>query len=202
MAVDGALHILNTAVDGIGVWVATTLAPEAFDMTQAVFTPTDQDVSFTHRGTRVISAGESGEWLIVLGHPPVREVLVAASAYYREVCGQRLRALNSDHPAPTPLLREWSRFIAYPTRSEWHSQPAQEGDAGAVPVTWLDTQAWATDDLGPVEHCPRCGRPSRSTDFALLQESWQRVHLCPHPECRHRWPATTASSAPSAKERD
>ncbi|MET7973182.1 hypothetical protein ABZW44_08850 [Streptomyces mirabilis] len=73
-------------MEGIGIWAAATLPEDAYDMEQAVFIPSGDDVSFTHRDLLVTEFGEDGD-LLFIGHPPVREVLATTSAYYRDTCG-------------------------------------------------------------------------------------------------------------------
>lgn len=81
-----------------------TISEAASDMDQAVFVPSGEDVSFTHRGLLVTDFGEDGDLLIV-GHPPVREVLAATSVYYRLTCGQRLRPFYG-HVLADSITRE------------------------------------------------------------------------------------------------
>ncbi|MFJ2007933.1 hypothetical protein [Streptomyces chartreusis] len=194
--IDGARHTLTTVLDGIGIWATATIPEDDYDMNQAVFTPTIDDVSGTYRGLLVTWIGEDGDLLIV-GHPPARDVLSAASYYYRNACGQRLRPYNGRDLADS-IDRRWGRFVAYPTRTEWQLRDAAEDTPGAVPVTWMHAQEGDTQDLSSVvARCPSCQRPSRSLDYDPVEG--HRVHMCPSPACRHRWPLSD-SPASSLKE--
>jgi hypothetical protein len=190
--IDGARYRLDTAVDGIGIWASATLPEDVYDMEQAVFIPSGDDVSFTHRGLLVTEFGEDGD-LLFIGHPPVREVLATTSAYYRDTCGQRLRPFDGHALA---ITRGWCRFVAYPTRTEWQIRSASEDTPGALPVTWMCAQDGHTQDLG-FDRGPDCGRPSRGLDYH--SETGQRVHVCPSPDCRHQWPIADAPSSAAAE---
>jgi hypothetical protein len=195
--INGARHTLTTAIDGIGIWATATVGEDAYDMDQAVFTPTSDDVTSTSRGLLVTELGEDGDLLLV-GHPPVREVLAVTSAYYRDTCGQRLRPLDGYDLADS-IDRRWARFVAYPNRTEWQIRSVSEGTPGAVPVTWMHAQDGDTQDLAShVERCPNCRRPSRGLDYHPVDG--HRVRVCPSPACRHRWPLTGDSPNPSVKE--
>lgn len=196
LVIDGARHTLTTAIDGIGIWATAIVHDDDYDIDGAVFTPTDDDVSCIYRGLLVTCIGEDGALLIV-GHPPARDVLAATSAYYRDTCGQRLRPFQGNDLADS-IKRSWGRFIAYPTRSEWQLQPCWESTPGAMPVTWMYAEDGDTQDLGDVEHCPTCGRPSRGLAYDAV--NGQRVHVCPSPTCRHQWPVTDSPSPTSTKE--
>ncbi|MFE7934319.1 hypothetical protein ACFU6S_37520 [Streptomyces sp. NPDC057456] len=191
--IDGARYQLDTALDGIGIWASATIPEADYDVDQAVFVLSGDDVSFTHQGLLVTEFGEDGD-LLFTGHPPVREVLAATSAYYRHICGQRLRAYG-DHVLTESITRGWCRFVAYPTREDWRIRSASQDTSGALPVTWMYVQEGDTQDLGEPVHCPTCGRPSRGLDYDHV--TGQRVHLCPSPACRHLWPVG-ASAAPEA----
>jgi hypothetical protein len=193
--IDGARHQLDTALDGIGIWGVATVPEADYDMDQAVFIPSGDDVSFTHRGLLVTEFGEDGD-LLFSAHPPVREVLAATSAYYRHTCGQRLRPFDGQALADS-VTRGWARFVAYPTRAEWQIRSATEGTPGALPVTWMYAQDGHTQDLGSLQRCPACGRPSLALDYD--PESGQRVHVCPSPACRHHWPVDN-TPGPAAAE--
>ncbi|WP_157880884.1 hypothetical protein [Streptomyces griseoruber] len=182
--IDGARYRLDTALDGIGIWASATIPETDYDLDQAVFVPTADDVSFTLRGLLVTELGEDGD-LLFIGHPPAREVLAVTSAYYRHICGQRLRAYG-DHVLTDSITRGWARFVAYPTREDWRIRSASQDTPGALPVTWMYAQEGDTQDIGNPVHCPACGRHSRRLDYD--HETGQRVHLCPLPDCRHQWP--------------
>ena len=185
--IDGACHILTTAMDGIGIWATATVPENEYDMEGAAFTPTNEDVSCTYRGLLVTCLGEDGDLLLV-GHPPLRDVLAATSAYYRETCGQRLRPFDG-HDLADSVTRRWGRFVAYPTRAAWQVRSVPEDTPGAVPVTWMYAQDGHTQDLStPVARCPNCQRPSRGLDYDPV--AGQHNHVCPSPTCRHRWPLT------------
>jgi hypothetical protein len=194
--IDGARHTLTTAIDGIGIWAAATVPEDEYDMDAAVFTPTSDDVTCTYRGLLVTEIGEDGDLLIV-GHPPVRDVLAATSTYYRDTCGQRLRPFYGEDLADS-VDRRWVRFVAYPNRREWQIRNASKDTPGALPATWMHAQNGHTQDLGDVEHCPNCGRPSRGLAYDSV--NGQRVHVCPSPTCRHQWPVTGSPSPTSMKE--
>ncbi|MFF7764266.1 hypothetical protein [Streptomyces griseorubiginosus] len=196
LVIDGARHTLSTAIDGIGIWASAVVHDDVYDIEGSVFTPTPDDVTCTYRGLLVTSLGEDGTLLIV-GHPPARDVLAATSAYYRGTCGQRLRPFGGNNLADS-IGRSWGRFIAYPNRRDWQLQPCWENTPGAMPVTWMYTEEGATQDLGDVEHCPTCGRPSRGLAYSPM--NGQRVHVCPSPACRHQWPVTDSPSLTSSKE--
>ncbi|MFD8655027.1 hypothetical protein [Streptomyces mirabilis] len=193
-AIDGARYRLDTAVDGIGIWAAATLLEDAYDMEQAVFIPSGDDVSFTHRDLLVTEFGEDGD-LLFIGHPPVREVLATTSAYYRDTCGQRLRPFDG-HVLADSITRGWGRFVAYPTRTEWQIRSVSQDTPGALPVTWMYAQDGHTQDLG-FDRCPACGRPSRGLDYR--PETGRRVHVCPSPVCRHQWPVDDAPGSVAAE---
>ncbi|WP_019074411.1 hypothetical protein [Streptomyces hokutonensis] len=188
--IDGARHQLDTALDGIGIWGTATIPEADYDMDRAAFIPSGDDVSFTHRGLLVTEIGEDGD-LLFSAHPPMREVLAATSAYYRHTCGQRLRPFDG-HALADSIKRGWARCVAYPTRTEWQIRRATEDTPGALPVTWMYAQDGRTQDLGSVEHCPACGRPSRGLDYDRV--SGQRVHVCPSPACLHKWPVDDTPS--------
>ncbi|MER5200488.1 hypothetical protein ACWD3J_44255 [Streptomyces sp. NPDC002755] len=191
--IDGARYRLDTALDGIGIWGSATIPEDAYDMDQAVFIPSGDDVSFTHRGLLVTEFGEDGD-LLFLGHPPAREVLATTSAYYRHTCGQRLRPFDG-HILADSITRGWCRFVAYPTRADWRIRTVPPDTPGALPVTWMYAQDGYTQDLD-FDRCPACGRPSRGLDYH--PETGERVHGCPSPICRHQWPVVdTPSSAPT-----
>ncbi|MFC4506153.1 MULTISPECIES: hypothetical protein [Streptomyces] len=192
--IDGARHRLDTVLDGIGIWGSATIPEADYDMDQAVFVPSGDDVSFTLRGLLVTEIGEDGD-LLFSGHPPVREVLAATSAYYRHICGQRLRAFDGRDLADS-IARGWCRFVAYPTRTDWRIRSASEDTPGALPVTWMYAQEGDTQDLGDPVHCPACGRSSRGLDYDHV--TGQRVHLCPSPDCRHQWPVDDSPASPEA----
>ncbi|MBL1086817.1 hypothetical protein JK359_33470 [Streptomyces actinomycinicus] len=196
LVVDGARHRLTTVLDGIGIWASATIPEDEYDMDGAVFTPTGDDVSGTYRGLLVTEIGEDGD-LLIIGHPPVRDVLAATSSYYRHICGQRLRPFDGRDLADS-VARRWGRFIAYPTRREWQIRDASDDTPGALPITWMCAQDGDTQDIGDVEHCPTCGRPSRGLAYDPV--NGQRVHLCPSPTCRHQWPVAESSSPTSMKE--
>lgn len=192
----GARHTLTTAVDGIGIWATATIPEDAYDMDAAVFTPTVDDVSDIYRDLLVTWIGEDGDLLIV-GHPPLGDVLAATSYTYRTTCGQRLRQYDG-HDLADSIHRRWGRFVAYPTRTEWQIHSVPEDTPGAIPVTWMHAQDGDTQDLAShVEHCPNCRRPSRGLDYH--PGDGHRVRVCPSPTCRHRWPLTD-SPTPSVKE--
>src|SRR5262245_47994293 len=48
--IDGARHTLTTTIDGIGIWATATAPDDAYDIEQAVFTPTDDDITCSYRG--------------------------------------------------------------------------------------------------------------------------------------------------------
>ncbi|MEU0390489.1 hypothetical protein [Streptomyces chartreusis] len=195
--IDGARHTLTAAIDGIGIWATATVPDDVYDVEQAVFTPTDADVTCSYRGLLVIELGEDGD-LLFLGQPPLRDVLAATSAYYRDTCGQRLRPFEG-HDLADSVARGWGRFVAYPTRSEWQLQTCSEDTPGAMPVTWMYAQDGDTQDLAAVvEHCPTCGRPSRGLAYDPV--NGQRVHVCPSPTCRHQWPVADSPPPTSMKE--
>ncbi|MFF3208369.1 hypothetical protein [Streptomyces sp. NPDC002962] len=187
--IDGARHQLDTALDGIGIWASATVPEANYDLDQAVFVPSGDDVSFTHRVLLVTDFGEDGD-LLFIGHPPVREVLAATSAYYRHICGQRLRAYG-DHVLADSITRGRCRFVAYPTREDWRIRSVPPDTPDALPVTWMRAQDGDLQDLSNPVHCPACKRPSRGLDYD--RESGQRVHLCPSPDCRHQWPVDARS---------
>ncbi|MFD3932625.1 hypothetical protein [Streptomyces sp. NPDC058614] len=193
--IDGARYQLDTALDGIGIWASATISEATYAMDQAVFAPTVDDVSFTHRGLLVTEFGEDGDLLIV-GHPPVRDVLAVTSFYYRHTCGQRLRAFDG-HVLADSITRRWGRFAAYPTRTEWQFRSVPMDTPGALPVTWMYAQEGDTQDLGNPAHCPACGRSSRGLDSDRV--TGQRVHVCPSPACQHQWPVDDTPS-PAAAE--
>lgn len=186
--IDGARYQLDAALDSIGIQAVATVPETTYDMNRAVFSPSGSDVSFIHQGLLMTELGEDG-CLLVGGHPPVRNVLAATSAYYRHTCGQRLRAYSGSVLTDS-ITRDWVRFVAYPTRTEWQIRSASENTPGALPVTWMQAQDGDTQDLGPVDHCPTCGRPSRGLDYHPA--TGQHVHACPSPVCRHQWPALTS----------
>ncbi|MGW1675650.1 hypothetical protein [Streptomyces sp. NPDC002324] len=182
--IDGARYQLDTALDGIGIWASATTPEADYDTDAAVFVPTADDVSFTLRGLLVTEFGEDGD-LVFVGHPPAREVLAVTSAYYRHICGQRLRAFDG-HVLADSIIRGWGRFVAYPTRTDWRLRSVPQDTPGALPLTWMYAQEGDTQDLGTLVNCPACGRSSRGLDYH--HETGQRVHLCPSPHCRHQWP--------------
>ncbi|MDQ1051917.1 hypothetical protein [Streptomyces sp. V4I2] len=194
--IDGARYRLDTILDGIGIWGSATIPEDAYDMDQAVFVPSGDDVSFTHRGLLATEFGEDGD-LLFSGHPPVREVLAATSVYYRHTCGQRLRPLDG-HALADSITRGWCRFVAYPTRTDWRIRRASEDTPGALPVTWMYAQDGHTQDIGDPVRCPACARPSRGLDYH--SETGQRVHVCPSPACRHQWPVDDAPSPAAAEQ--
>ncbi|WP_316779659.1 hypothetical protein [Streptomyces sasae] len=184
-AIDGARHTLTAAINGIGIHATAVVYDALYDIEKAVFTPTADDVTCTYRGLLVTSLGDDGRLLIV-GHPPARDVLIAASAFYRDTCGQRLRPFNGNDLADS-IARTWGRFIAYPNRSEWQLQGCWETTPGAMPVTWVYTDEADTQDLADIAgHCPKCGRTSRGLGHHPVD--WTRVYLCPSSACGHRWP--------------
>jgi hypothetical protein len=182
--IDCARYRLDTVLDGIGIWGSATIPEAAYDMDQAVFIPSDDDVSFIRRGLLVTELEEDGD-LLVIGHPPAREVLAATSAYYRHICGQRLRPFDG-HSLVDSVSRGWCQFVAYPTRTDWQIRYASQDTPGALPVTWVYAQDGHTQDLGSLGRCPVCACYSRGLDYD--RESGQRVHVCPSPACRHQWP--------------
>lgn len=189
--IDGARHTLTAVMDGIGIWAAATIPEAEYDMDQAVFTPTGDDVSGTYRGLLATWIGEDGDLLIV-GHPPVRDVLAATSYYYRDTCGQRLCPYDG-HDLADSIDRRWGRFVAYPTRTEWQIRSVPEDTPGAVPVTWVHAQDGHTQDLGDVEHCPTCGRPSRGLAYDPV--NGRASTSAPHP------PAGTSGRSPTPRPR-
>ncbi|MFI6658082.1 hypothetical protein ACIBL8_21465 [Streptomyces sp. NPDC050523] len=194
--VDGARHTLTATLDGIGIWATATVAEDDYDMDQAVFTPTSDDVTCSYRGLLVTEIGEDGDLLLV-GHPPVRDVLAVTSAYYRDTCGQRLRPFDG-YDLTDSINRRWGRFVAYPTRTEWQVRFVPSDTPGAIPVTWMHAHDGHTQDLASVvERCPNCRRPSRGLAYDPLEG--HRVRVCPSPACRHRWPLAD-SPTPSVKE--
>ncbi|MCX4581057.1 hypothetical protein OHB41_49795 [Streptomyces sp. NBC_01571] len=199
--IDGARHRLNTVLDGIGIWASATVPETDYDMDQAVFVPTADDVTETIRGLLVTDYGDDG-YLLITGHPPLRDVLAVTSAYYRETCGVRLRAFDGRALADN-ISRSWGQFVAYPTREEWQLRSVPEDTPGALPVTWMYARDGHTQDIGAPVHCPTCGRPSRGLDYD--SETGDRVHLCPAPVCRHRWHVdhcpTSPGLAPDADQR-
>lgn len=188
--IDGARHRLTTVLDGIGIWASATVPETDYDMDRAVFVPTADDVTETMRGLLVTDYGDDGD-LLVTGHPPVRDVLAVTSAYYRETCGVRLRAFGSCALADN-ISRSWGQFVAYPTREEWQLRSVPDDTSGALPVTWMYASDGRRQDIGAPVHCPVCERPSRGLDYD--SQTGQRVHVCPAPVCRHRWPTNAAPS--------
>ncbi|WP_327749895.1 hypothetical protein [Streptomyces europaeiscabiei] len=199
-AIDGARYRLDTALDGIGLWASATIPEADYDTDAAVFVPTAADVSFTLRGLLVTEFGEDGD-LVFVGHPPAREVLAVTSAYYRHICGQRLRPFDG-HVLADSIIRGWGRFVAYPTRTDWRLRSVPQDTPGALSLTWMYAQEGDTQDLCTPVHCPACGRSSRGLDYH--HETGQRVHLCPSPRCRHQWPVDDfpTSSDHTATEQD
>ncbi|WUW27014.1 hypothetical protein OG521_39780 (plasmid) [Streptomyces sp. NBC_01463] len=190
--IDGAVYRLDTAINGIGIWASATVPAPDYPMDDAVFTPSSSDIPVIHRGLQVTELGEDGV-VLVIGHPPVRDVLAASSAYYRDTCGQRLHPLDGH-----ALARSRAQFVAYPTRTEWQVRTASPDTPGALPVTWMHTQGRDTQDLGHLDHCPVCRRPSRGLD--VHRDTGQPVHGCPSPACQQpvaRYPGRSMSTSSS-----
>ncbi|WP_089107626.1 hypothetical protein [Streptomyces hyaluromycini] len=181
--IDGAHYRLDTALDGIGIWGSATIPEADYDMDQAVFVPTVDDVTFTLRGLLVTELGEDGD-LLIIGHPPAREVLAVTSAYYLDTCGLRLRAFDG-HVLADSITRSWGRFVACPTREDWRLRSVPQDTPGALPVT-MEARDGDRQDIGNPVHCPACGRNSRGLDYD--HETGQRIHICPSPVCRHQRP--------------
>lgn len=189
--IDGARHTLTTTLHGIGIRASATIPEDAYDLEGAVFTPTPDDVTGTYRGLLMTEIGEDGD-LLIIGHPPARDVLAITSAYYRNTCGQRLRPLDGDDLTDS-ITRSWGRFVAYPTRTNWTVHGVSEGTPGALPITWLSPRNADTQDLAcHIERCPSCQRPSRGLDYDPVEG--HRVHVCPSPACQHQWPTHSPSS--------
>ncbi|MET8411079.1 hypothetical protein ABZV34_23755 [Streptomyces sp. NPDC005195] len=191
--IDGARHRLNTALDDIGIWASATVPETEYDMDQAAFTPTADDVTDTIGGLLVTDSGDDGD-LLIIGHPPVRDVLAATSAYYRETCGLRLRAFDG-HVLADNIHRDWGEFVAYLTRAEWRFNSVTEDAPSAVPVTWMYARDSHSQDIGAPAPCPACRRPGRGLDYH--PQTGQRIHLCPSPLCGHQWPVDTFGASPN-----
>ncbi|CAM5678476.1 hypothetical protein [Streptomyces mordarskii] len=199
MTVDGARHTLNTTINGVGLRASAVVPEDQYPMDAAAFTPTEADFGLTLHGVPLIELGDEGGLLMALGHVPARQFAAAVSAWPRAMYGMRYRP---DPPTSTPDLPPapeylWGRGEAYPTRSECRFTPCDADAPGAVPVTQLVVEDVTVEDRAVLEHCPACGRASRSTRDRWLPGRTDHtgpVHTCSR--CQQQWPALDIGKNP------